>query len=208
MTKPITTIPGDTALCRQDGFALVTAIMMLFVAMILGLMVVDSADMEILLSGAQQRYEDNLNTIEGSAAVEAAAVGTGKPITRNGISRTYALVNPLIQNQVLSPSGSNDPLFDPGGDMPSKGNYTVDARTPPGPPGIPPEQWPMDNLVQSVVPAGNLFDYHYRVVYLHDDAPRKGDDAGKYAGYLFEISAQRDTLVQMGGIKSGPKLND
>jgi hypothetical protein len=104
---------------RQDGFALVTAIMLLFVAMILGLMVVNSSDMEIMLSGAQQRYEESLNTAEGGTGAEAAAVGNGLPINRIGNSRSYSVVNPSVRDQVLSPDNpATDPLFDPGDDMP------------------------------------------------------------------------------------------
>jgi len=185
----------------QQGFALITAIMLLMVAMILGLMVVDTADMEVLLSGGQQRYEDNLNTTEGGAGVEAAAIGTGETIARAGTSRSYAVVNPSIPNQVLSPKDSSSPLFDPGNDMnlpPTP--YTVDTSTSP-------DLWPMDNLLQSDDPADNRLDYHYRVVYLHDDLPPKGNDATKFSGYLFEIGAQKDTLVEMGGSKVGPKMS-
>lgn len=49
---------------NEQGFALITAIMMLFVATVMGLMVTNSADVEIMLSGAQQRYENNFNVAE------------------------------------------------------------------------------------------------------------------------------------------------
>ncbi len=185
----------------QQGFALITAIMLLFVAMILGLMVVDSADMEIMLSGAQQRYEDSLNTTEGGAGSEAAAIGTGNSIARAGTSRSYAVVNPSIQNQVLSPTNSGDTLFDPGNDMAAPATpYTVTTSTLPN-------LWPMDNLLHSDAAADNHFDYQYRGTYLHDDSPPKGYDVTKFSGYLFEISAQRTTEVEMGGNKVGPKMS-
>lgn len=185
----------------QQGFALITAIMLLFVAMILGLMVVDSADMEILLSGAQQRYEDSLNTTEGGAGVEAAAIGTGNTISRSGSTRSYAVVNPSVQNQVISPDNSGDTLFDPGSDMTPPGSpYSVDGSTTP-------VLWPMDNLLQSDAAADDRLDYHYRATYLHDDNPPKGYDVTKFSGYLFEIGAQRNTLIEMGGNKVGPKMS-
>jgi hypothetical protein len=53
----------------------------------MGLMVVDFADMEIMLSGALQRYEDSINTPEGGAGAEASAVGISEPITRNSNTR-------------------------------------------------------------------------------------------------------------------------
>jgi hypothetical protein len=182
MTKPIKTIPGDTVLCRQDGFALVTAIMMLFVAMILGLMVADSADMEILLSGAQQRYEENFNTTEGGAGVEASAVGSGEDIARNGSTHSYSVVNPADTNKVLSPDS------------------TVTLATSP-------ELWPTDNLIKSYAAGDDNLDYQYRVIYLHDDSPPKGYDAGQFSGYLFQIDAQRSSRIEMGGNKVGPKMS-
>lgn len=188
-------------LADQQGFALITAIMMLFVAMILGLMVVDSADMEILLSGAQQRYEDSLNTAEGGAGSEAAAIGTGNTIDWAGPSRSYAVVNPSVQNQVLSPDSSSEALFDPGSDMTLPATpYTVNASTSP-------DLWPMENLLNSTADADDNLDYHYRAIYLHDAQPPKGYDVTKFSGYLFEIGAQRNTLVEMGGNKVGPKMS-
>ncbi|MBW2185561.1 MAG: pilus assembly PilX N-terminal domain-containing protein [Deltaproteobacteria bacterium] len=49
---------------NNQGFALITAIMMLFAATVMGLMVSNSSQIEILLSGAQQRYENNFNVTE------------------------------------------------------------------------------------------------------------------------------------------------
>jgi Tfp pilus assembly protein PilX len=48
----------------EQGFALVTAILMLFSATVMGVMVMNSSETEILLSGAQQRYENNFNVAE------------------------------------------------------------------------------------------------------------------------------------------------
>lgn len=188
------------SLAGQDGFILVVAIMLLFVTMVLGLMVMQSSDMEIMLSSAQQRYEDSLNVAEGGGSVEASAVGGGTTITRNGSSRSYAVVNPTVKNQVLSPSDSGDALFDPGGDMTLAGSVTVTASTSP-------DQWPMDNLLQSDANADDRYDYHYRVIYLHDDNPPKGFGADKFSGYLFEIGSQQSALVEMGGSKIGPKMS-
>ena len=191
---------ASAVLSDQQGFALITAIMLLFVAMILGLMVVDSADMEILLSGAQQRYEDSLNTTEGGAGSEAAAIGSGDTIDWSGSSRSYAVVNPTIWNQVLSPTNSSVALFDPGSDLPAAAPYTVNINTTPN-------LWPMDNLLQSAATADNQYDYQYRGTYLHDENPPKGYDVTELSGYLFKIEAQRDTLIEMGGNKVGPKMS-
>jgi hypothetical protein len=191
---------GPGVLARQEGFALVTAIMMLFVAMILGLMVMDSADMEISLSGAQQRYEDSFNTTEGGAGAEAAAVGTSEVITRGGNTRFYSVVNPSVKNQILSPSNPAAAIFDPGNDLNLSEGVTVTATTSPA-------LWPADNLLQSDTAADDRFDYQYRVMYLHDDLPPKGYDAGDFSGYLFQIEAQKNIRVEMGGNKIGPKMS-
>jgi hypothetical protein len=122
---------------RQDGFALVTAILLLFVAMILGQMVVDFADMEIMLSGALQRHKDSFNTTEGGAGAEASAVGTRQTIPRNSNTHSYSVANPLVQIQVLPPDNSGtDPLYDPGNDLTLSGPVTVTTTTSP-------ELWPM-----------------------------------------------------------------
>lgn len=201
MNKPTTAKGVLVIMADQQGFALITAVMMLFVAMVMGLMVVDSADIEIMLSGGLQRYEESLNTTEGGSGSEAAAIGTGNPINWAGPSRSYAVVNPSIQNQILSPAISSDALFDPGGDMTLPGTaYTVTAATSPA-------LWPTENLLNSTAAADDLFDYQYRGTYLRDDAPPKGYDVTKFSGYLFQIEAQRNTLVEMGGSKVGPKMS-
>jgi len=189
----------------EQGFALVTALMLLFAATVLGFMVMDSSETEIILSGAQQRYERNFNTAEGASSVEAATVGTSATVTRNiggtNHSRSYVVVNPDAHNQVLSPNKSHDALFDPGNDMTvdnASAEYTVDLNTPPA-------QWPMENLLHSDATADNFLDYHYRVAYLYGTAPPKGYDATKFSGYRFQIAAQRTTLIELGGSKVGPK---
>ena len=190
---------------REQGFALITAIMMLFVATILGLLVMNSSETEIILSGAQQRYERNFNTAEGASSAEAAAVGTAATITRTiggtSYSRSYVVVNPSLHDQVLSPNKSYSSLFDPGNDMTADNSateYTVDLNTPS-------DQWPMENLLHSDTVGDNGLDYHYRVAYLYGTAPPKGYDATKFAGYRFQISAQRTALIELGGSKVGPK---
>ena len=192
----------------ERGFALITAIMMLFAATVMGLMVMNSSEIEILLSGAQQRYESNFNTAEGASGVEAATVGTMATVVReiNGTeySRSYAVSNPSVPDQVLSPDKSTDPMFDPGNDMTLPAaehtvtaNENTDLRS----------LWPTDNLLQSDLAADNSFDYQYRTVYLHDGPPPKGYGVEDFSGYLFQMSAHRTTLIEMGGNKVGPKLN-
>lgn len=52
------------SLGKEQGFALITSLLLLFAATILGMMVMNSSDIEIMLSGAQQRYENSLNVAE------------------------------------------------------------------------------------------------------------------------------------------------
>ncbi len=113
---------------NEGGFVLITAIMMLFAATILGLMVMNSSEVEILVSGAQQRYENNLSITEGAVSIEAAAVGTSATVTRTvggtNFTRSYAVENPGLFNQVLSPQNPSDTIFDPGNDRETTAAYS------------------------------------------------------------------------------------
>ncbi len=186
---------------NQEGFALIVAVLILFAATILGLMVINSSDVEILLSGAQQRYENNLNVAEGAASTEAMAVGSSATITRTvaGVdyTRNYAVINPAVSDQVLSPQDPTAVIFDPGQDFSAVVAYSdADSAT-----------WPMENLIQSDTDSDDGMDYHYRTMYRHATGPPKGYDATKFSGYVFEISAQRTTLIELGGTKVGPKMS-
>lgn len=182
-------------LCNEGGFALVTAIMMLFAATILGLMVMNSSELEILLSGAQQRYENNLNVTEGGLSVEVAAVGTGATITRGTQTRSYVVIDPG-NPEILSPQDPSQAIFDPGNDSDTTAFDAAD-----------PDTWPMDNLIQDDSDAADLFDYHYLTNYEYATAPPKGYDATKFSGYQFQISARRTIRIDVGGSKVGPKAN-
>lgn len=185
----------------EGGFMLITAIMLLFVATVLGLMVGGSSQTEMVLSGAQQRYEDDFNTTEGGIMAEARAVSTGVTISRNGTSRTYTVSNPAKHLVILSPTDpAGDALFDPGGDMETADLDPVTMETAP-------ENWPMENLLHSDAAADNRYDYHYRVVYSHADVPPKGYDASSYTGYVFDFGAKRNAHINISGKKAGPKMN-
>lgn len=180
---------------NENGFALITAIMMLFAATILGFMAMNSSEVEILLSGAQQRYGNNLNVTEGGLSVEVGAVGTGAVITRGAQTRSYVVVDPG-NPEVLSPQDSSQAIFDPGNDLAAVAFNAND-----------PDTWPMDNLVQDDSDAADLFDYHYLTNYEYASAPPKGYDATKFSGYQFQISARRTIRVDVGGSKVGPKAS-
>ncbi len=156
----------------QRGFALVTAIMMLFAATVLGLMVTNSSEIEILLSGAQQRYENDFNIADGAVNFEAKQVLT-----------KYSVDPSKGNDQVLSPSNSIDGTFDPGNDMTEDTDapYTVifdrnnlddAAKTTPS------SLWPIDNLLESTADADDMFDFHYRTLYIdHRRIESKGNSA-------------------------------
>lgn len=171
-----------SGLHNEQGFALITAIMMLFAATVMGLMVMNSSEIEILLSGAQQRYENNFNTTDGAISVktnEAALLAVSDPTS------TIA--------QILSPSSSHDANFDPYNDMDADNaddEYTVNLTTTP-------ELWPMDNLLQSNLAGNNLFDYHYRVVYRGLGNPVAGTEGSTLR---HQISAQSGALIEVGSI--------
>lgn len=185
----------------EKGFALITAIMMLFAATVMGLMVMNSSEIGIILSGAQQRYEDNFNVADGGMAFEAAAVGRAQTIsgvTPDGTAyeRSYAITNPENPEQTLSPQESNS-AYDPGDDI---GDSVVFASASE-------ETWPMFNLLRSTSDQDDRFDYHYLVEFRGSGTSiPKGYSAEKFTNYQFRISANRSTTIEAGGNKIGPKI--
>ncbi|MCK4503059.1 MAG: pilus assembly PilX N-terminal domain-containing protein, partial [Desulfuromonadales bacterium] len=126
------------ALSNETGFALITAVMLLFAATVMGLMVMNSAEIEILLSGAQQRYEDDFNTVEGASSFEAAAVGQAVTVTNTidgtDYTRSYVVADPSNHNTTLSPTNPALDIFNPYGS-------TAVSR------GVA-ANWPMANLMR------------------------------------------------------------
>jgi len=191
---------ANICLNNDKGFALITAIMMLFAATVMGLMVMNSSEIEILLSGAQQRYENNFNTVEGAASFEAGAVGRVAIIKKDFIAtppdfRSYAVVDPSASS-VLSPLAADGEIFNP------YGSQAVSSGTE--------ASWSMDNLLQpaTLEKVDPQFNYHYRVSF--EGAGTyipKGYSAEKFTNYQFKIAASRTTTVEMGGNKIGPKIS-
>jgi len=185
---------------NEKGFALITAMLMLFAATLLGLMVMNSSEIEILLSGAQQRYEDNFNTVEGAASFETAAVGRVVTINKDFLtstpkSRSYTVSDPSTPS-VLSPSSTDGAIFNP------YGSSAVSSGDP--------ATWPMDNLLQpaTIAEVDPRFNYHYRVSFegAGSSIP-KGYSAEKFTNYQFKIATSRTTTIEMGGSKIGPKIS-
>ena len=198
---------------HEHGFALITAIMMLFAATVMGLMVMNSSEIEILLSGAQQRYENNFNTAEGALNLEARKAGkiTNIPLGGANINFNYQVPIPLPEKPTfLSLSKSHAADFDPGNDMIADDEaveYTIGYNMDPtlDAQQNPPERWPMNNLQQSTAAADNLFDYHYRVVYLYPDPDPDKKTGTDYPYYRISVSAYRTTTIAMEGGILGKK---
>lgn len=185
---------------NEKGFALITAMLMLFAATLMGLMVMNSSEIEILLSGAQQRYEDNFNTVEGAASFEAAAVGRVVTINKDFLTstpkfRSYTVSDPSAPS-VLSPVGTAGAIFNPYG---SSAVSSGVAAT-----------WPMDNLLQpaTIAEVDPRFNYHYQVRFegAGTSIPKEYG-AEKFTNYQFKIAASRATTIEMGGNKIGPKIS-
>lgn len=182
---------------NQRGFALVTSIMMLLAATVLGVMMMNSSETELLLSGALQRYEENFNIIEGAVTGESAAVGTSTPIETvvDGvtISRDYTVEDPATHHQILSPTDSTQKVFNPYGDAP----LTTGTEG----------AWPMDNLLRSGLSSDNQFDYHYQTTFVGAGSViPKGYGAGSVGSYEFIIRTNRINTLEVGGHKIGTKL--
>lgn len=194
---------------NEGGFALITAIMMLFAATVMGLMVMNSSEMEILLSGAQQRYEQSFNVTEGASNMESVILDNDLTVN----TRRYAVSDPSLQNQMISPNNyGNLAQFDP------YGNLTAD-------PGLPdpdtvdkwsedPNKWPSDR----VIAADNTQAYRYMVTYKKWDAPRKGYDSttkGQVCEYDFKIAVTNwnitsqtyNAWIETGNSRMGPRPN-
>lgn len=184
---------------NEQGYALITAILLLLSATVLGLLVMNSSEVETLISGAEQRYENNFNTVEGAVNAEAMVIDTSATVTRNGNTRSYNLVDPFTYYQILSPDSSDDPIFDPGGDMdlPTEA-YAVSYDKP--------QKWPTENLLHSDNGGDNTFDYQYYTQYLYDTDPGGGYDASEFRGYLFQVSAHKITTIEIEGKKVGKAL--
>jgi hypothetical protein len=185
----------------EEGFALITAIMMLFAATVMGLMVMNSSEIEIILSGAQQRYEDNFNVADGGMTFEAAAVGRAQEISivaTDGTTetRSYSVSNPEASGQTLSPV-SGEEAYDPGDDIEEDVAFVEDNS----------ETWPMFNLLRSTDNQDDRFDYRYKVIFAGSGTSiPKGYSAEKFTNYQFEIAASRTTEIEVGGNKIGPKI--
>jgi hypothetical protein len=174
-----------TPLKNSQGFALITAIMMLFAATVMGIMVTNSSHMEILLSGAQQRYEQSFAIAEGASNTEAIILSKDQTVN----DRRYVVEDPNMRGRIVSPMVYSDDNFDP--------QSTINED-----PGLPtgtidtearedlqqdPKKWPSNSLIAGE----NSLAYRYFAVYNNWDTVRKGYDSSNQ-GEMAEFSFQMD----------------
>lgn len=178
---------------NESGFILIFSMVMLIVITLLGLWALNTATVEVVISGHEQEYEKSFQISEGGNNSESGKIGYSK-------TNWYAVSNPNKLNQLLFPSVASN-TFDPGADIPAATKPTSmndviasDYR-----------KWPVENLIGNYTPGDTEMDYSYLVTYLYPDTTPKGYDATKFAGYKFRINTHRTSDIEEGGIKVGPK---
>lgn len=179
---------------NDEGFALILSLMVLVLLSLMGIWALNTSDIEIGISGNEQRYQESFNIAEGGTYLEASAIGFAS-------NPYYAITDPSNFNLKLGPDPSVT-AYDPGDDMDATvlGNLTtlsaVDATKP--------EEWPHQNLLRSTSASDNRSDYSYLVTYMYYDVPPPGYDAGSFSAYKFKINGARNTEIEIGGVKVGP----
>ena len=194
-------------LSQQDGFALVIALLMLFVAAVLGVMVMNSSEIGIQMSGAQQRYENAFTVTEGSSNAEGTILDKDLTVDYSGESftRRYVVTDPGRKNHVVNPEAGSD-AFNPYGDI----STPPDAGTTAKADNI--ETWPADRLVSSSSDQA----YRYYSLYQNWDTVRKGYDSttkGEMCEYRFQLQAANwntrtqssNTTIETGNYRIGTK---
>ncbi|MEA3386755.1 MAG: PilX N-terminal domain-containing pilus assembly protein [Thermodesulfobacteriota bacterium] len=178
---------------NEEGFTLILSLMVLLLLSLMGMWALNTSDIEIGISGNEQRYQENFNIAEGSTYLEASALGFAS-------NPYYAITDPSNFNLKLGPNPSDND-YDPGHDMDPTvlGNLStlsaIDVKKP--------EEWPHQNLLRDT--SDNKSDYSYLVTYLYQDVPPKGYDTDSFSSYKFKINGARNTEIEIGGVKVGPK---
>lgn len=184
---------------NNQGFALITAIMMLFAATVMGLMVMNSSEIEVLLSGAQQRYERSFNVAEGASNLESVVLDN--KLTING--RNYTKISNTEVSSILSPTDSGSPdIFDPNSDVIADPTFTNNN----------PLTWPSDRIIST----DSTLAYRYVVAYDRWDTVRKGYDSsnkGELGEFFFTIEVANwnvatqttNAQIETGNTYMGPK---
>jgi len=180
---------------NEEGFTLILSLIVLVLLSLMGIWALNTSNIEIGISGNEQRYQENFNIVEGGTYLEASDIGFAS-------SPYYAITDPSNFNLKLGPNPSDDD-YDPGYDMDAtvQENLStlsaVDVKRP--------EEWPHQNLLRSTSISDNRFDYSYLVTYLHPDVPPKGYNADSFSSYKFKINGARNTEIEIGGVTVGPR---
>ncbi|MEA2061444.1 MAG: pilus assembly PilX N-terminal domain-containing protein [Thermodesulfobacteriota bacterium] len=176
-------------LLRENGSAVVIAMLVLVVLTIMGISAINLSTTESNILRNQQIYQINFYHTEDGNLNEGYKVG-------HSGTDWYKLKNPSLFDQQLLPDSGN---YDPGTDMPLTGTFPDDFDE------AKPESWPRQNLLDSSDDQDGQYDYAYFVKYLYSDNPPKGFDVSSFSGYKFRINSIREVEIETGGIKVGIK---
>ena len=185
---------------REQGFALVMALVMLLLLTLFGLWILSTSDIELQIAGVSQRIDEQFGVAEGASFIEAANVGHQR-------RDWYQIHDTSESNKILPPPNS---AFDPGNDTNAVA-ANIDAADP--------ATWPWDNLEQNynntnpqtgVREDRNEVDYRYLVTLVGGDTAGLGFGATTQIAYKFRVqgaAARAAALVELGGKRHAPKPN-
>lgn len=183
------------AVSGEDGFALIISLLILAILTMMGVWATSTSTTELAISGNQKAYEDDFNVSEGGTSIEAADIGFAT-------NPYYEVTDTNLFYKKLGPPPTNLNAYDPGSDMTSTERANLPASID-NVNGQDPTQWPRQNLLRDTT--DNMMDYAYLVTYLYHDTPPKGYDAAHFSAYKFKINGARNVVIEVGGVKVGPK---
>jgi hypothetical protein len=188
----------------ESGFALVLSMVVLLVLTLLGIWALNTSTFELKVAGSLQQVERQFNIVEGAANTEAVNVGfVARPF--------YQIFDPTRTNQILTPD--TQITFNPGSDNGADGNVFPYPGPPPAIKEADPATWPWENLLRdhSNPSPNNEFDYRYLTTYLYEeDRAFIGYSASDFSAYKHRIQGSAvivPSIVELGGVKMGPKSN-
>jgi hypothetical protein len=188
---------------NEEGFVLVLALSALVTLTLLGIWAMNSSNIELLISGNHQRFEEGFQVADGATNAEGGELGFSRQ-TWYEIPDPNDKGLPLVPTSVASydPGGDIDTskLPDPGKSAPDNFDEAADSLR-----KSDPLFWPMQNLLRANANTMNEYDYAYLTTFLYDTVAPKGSGED-FAGYRFRINGNRNISVEMGGVKLGPKV--
>lgn len=199
---------------NEDGFILVLSLVALVTLSLLGVWAMNTASVEMLISGNHQRFEEQFQIAEGGVSAQGGDLGFNR-------KEWYEISDPNAKGIPLIPEDAGD--FDPGGDKLEADGITViddpqddftaatelNQKTNP-------DLWPTENLIPETLDdpaapgtplklADNEYDYTYLTTYLYDTEPPKGTGE-EFAAYKFRVNSNKTLDLELGGLKIGPKV--